>query len=257
MSDYKQERIIQSDLIVLLKKFDEICRKNRIHYTLDAGTLLGAVRHKGFIPWDDDADIGLVRSEYEKLARVSFDESGLELDTSNDRIKKIWLKTMDGKKLWIDVFIYDYISEKKIVKKIKMAIITLMIPFTKTKETLALSDFRGNTHGFKKFVFHVIYHIGNIFPLKARLKWFDAFCMKWLNGNKKYVFRSDDRYEGMKKVLSRSLFSAYRRVQFEDIKLMAIRNTHELLRSSYGEDYMKPKKWIDTQSEVHSVIRSK
>ena len=256
MNDYKKERIIQSDLIILLEKFDALCRKNRIHYTLDAGTLLGAVRHKGFIPWDDDADIGLIRSEYEKLAKSSFDKSGIELDTTNDRIKKIWLKTMDGKKLWIDVFIYDYISEKKFVDKIKMGIITLMIPFTKTKETLALSDFRGNTHGIKKLIFHMIYHIGNIFPLKARLRWFDSFCRKWFNGSKQYVFRSDDRYEGMKKIVSRSLFSSYQRVQFENIKLMTIKNTHELLCSSYGADYMKPQKWIDTQSEVHSVIRN-
>lgn len=255
MNDFEKEKIIQSDLLILLKKFDTLCRKNKIRYTLDAGTLLGAVRHKGFIPWDDDADVGLTRSQYEKLAKINFDSGDLELDIQNDRIKKIWMKNNEGKKLWLDVFVYDYISEKKLAAKLKMGIITFMIPFTKTKDTLALSDYRGNTRGIKKAVFHMIYHIGKLVPLGLRLKWFDSFCKNCFNGRKQYVFRSDDRYEGMKKIVSRSLLSSYRMIPFEDIKLMTIRDSHDLLCSSYGEDYMTPKKWTDTQSEVHSVIR--
>ena len=51
--------------------FDEVCRKYNLRYSLCAGTLIGAVRHQGFIPWDDDIDISMPRPDYEKLIRLN------------------------------------------------------------------------------------------------------------------------------------------------------------------------------------------
>jgi len=61
-------------LVDLLVEFDRVCRKRSIRYFLDGGTLLGAVRHKGFIPWDDDVDVIMTRDEYRKLCACATEE---------------------------------------------------------------------------------------------------------------------------------------------------------------------------------------
>ena len=58
----------------LLNAFDKVCKKHNITYFASSGTMLGAVRHKGFIPWDDDIDVMMLRSEYEKFCRIAPDE---------------------------------------------------------------------------------------------------------------------------------------------------------------------------------------
>lgn len=71
-------RQIQMIQLELLEEVDRICKKCKIQYSIIAGTLLGAVRHGGYIPWDDDADVALLRSEYERFRQVV----KTELDTS-------------------------------------------------------------------------------------------------------------------------------------------------------------------------------
>lgn len=66
-SELRKVQLIQLEMLV---EVDRICRKCNIKYNIIAGTLLGAVRHKGYIPWDDDADVALLRPEYEKFREV-------------------------------------------------------------------------------------------------------------------------------------------------------------------------------------------
>ena len=57
--------------IEILDVVDTFCRENNINYWLDSGTLLGAIRHGGYIPWDDDIDMVMFRDDYDKLVKVA------------------------------------------------------------------------------------------------------------------------------------------------------------------------------------------
>ena len=72
--DLEQVRRIHEIQLDMLKKFDEVCRKYDLRYFAVHGTLLGAVRHQGFIPWDDDMDLAMPRKDYDKLCEVSGQE---------------------------------------------------------------------------------------------------------------------------------------------------------------------------------------
>ena len=66
--EFRRMQLLELELLIEL---DRVCRAHDIKYCIICGTLLGAVRHKGFIPWDDDADIGMLREEYEKFKQVA------------------------------------------------------------------------------------------------------------------------------------------------------------------------------------------
>lgn len=66
--DFRRMQLLELEMLVEL---DRVCKENNIKYQIWAGTLLGAVRHKGYIPWDDDADVVMLREEYEKFKRCA------------------------------------------------------------------------------------------------------------------------------------------------------------------------------------------
>lgn len=116
-------------LLEILTEFDRICRKHNIQYFLDSGTALGAVRHGGFIPWDDDIDVGMLRSEYDRFMEVAPKEIGEKfylqhrgVDSSykknHAKLRKLGTEYPEEgtenlicKGIFIDIFPFDYISD--------------------------------------------------------------------------------------------------------------------------------------------------
>ncbi len=108
-----QIRDIQLANLALLKELDFVCRENGLKYWLDFGTLLGAVRHKGFIPWDDDIDVGMLREDYDKIIEA-FNKSSRNPDIYAEETYLgksqtiIKVKHRKCPHLFVDIFPHDY-----------------------------------------------------------------------------------------------------------------------------------------------------
>ena len=111
-----QIRDIQLANLVLLKELDYVCKENGLKYWLDFGTLLGAVRHKGFIPWDDDIDTGMMREDYDKIIEA-FQKSSRNPDifAEDTYLGKsqtiIKVKHKKCPHLFVDIFPHEYSNE--------------------------------------------------------------------------------------------------------------------------------------------------
>ena len=112
-----QIRDIQLANLALLKELDYVCRQNGLKYWLDYGTLLGAIRHKGYIPWDDDIDTGMMWEDYEnvietfeKYSRNSDIYAIKVKDRHNNAFIKVKHKKCDI--VFVDIFPYKEISGK-------------------------------------------------------------------------------------------------------------------------------------------------
>ncbi len=114
-----QIRDIQLANLALLKELNYVCEINGLKYWLDFGSLLGAIRHKGFIPWDDDVDTGMLREDYNKLIDV-FEKTSRNPDIFASYVvnKKhpceMFIKIQHKKcpHLFVDVFPYDFYGKK-------------------------------------------------------------------------------------------------------------------------------------------------
>ena len=128
---------IQSRELSMMKMFGDLCRRHGLTYWLGGGTLLGAVRHKGFIPWDDDIDLMMPRYDYDRLMKYAdeIDSTGqyklasYELGNLNypfakvydtqTTIQKLYDEDETEKNLWIDIFPLDGMpDDEKEVEKI-------------------------------------------------------------------------------------------------------------------------------------------
>lgn len=224
-------RDIQLANLALLKELSYVCEKNNFKYILDAGTLLGAVRHSRFIPWDDDIDILMFREDYEKIVSAFknttrnsdiYAEYHRDKDTNSQYFIKIKHKKCPF--LGVDIFPLDsygkHLSLKeqlkatnkicKILKHLKKEI----NPNISNKETKTI--------------------------LTKTMK--EKILLSSANENGDFVYGVDFAHKLKNWFLDRDIVLPLRKIQFEDSKYTTVNKPKEFLKNIYG-DYMKyPKK---------------
>ena len=108
-------RLMQLGCAQLLREFDSLCHENGLTYWLAFGTLLGAVRHGGFIPWDDDMDLGMMRNDIERLEKIVANDSRFKVSVVFDSYvccKQVRFMYVDSIiPCFLDLFIFDYASD--------------------------------------------------------------------------------------------------------------------------------------------------
>ena len=249
----------QKRLVEILKFFDGFCRSNDIKYTVIYGSLLGAVRHKGMIPWDGDVDVALTNEEFRKLKRAFNSYSGrYYLSYIPNHIYKgknrshdfptIVAKLTDTKCssgiFGIDVFIIDFLGDDYEYAKETVSAYNRI----KSKQSYAISfhlpylfyDHKFNMKGFFVLLLYpFLYLVSRIYS--------PIYVKQYLGFRKKRIdcFDSKSKYFTVEPCVYGNLVEnnfyvegGYVDLPFEDFKVMAVENYDTYLRCFYG-DYMQ------------------
>lgn len=244
MSNYKirplQERIINNLLTI-----HQICERHGLRYYLWAGTMLGAVRHKGCIPWDDDIDIAMPRNDYDTLIAnasiwlpkqyeiVSFetDPENYPLpfaklqDASTTLIEREHLHYLGG--VYIDIFPLDGITSNIIIQRLHF----LRYQWYKKALYFVHRDPYRHGHGISAWLPLICRRIFTLQQVQEELR----TLQKTYNYDKcELVVDHDDGFKG---IMPKSIIGDPTLIEFEGYKLYGVANTHSYLELKYG-DYM-------------------
>ncbi len=249
----------------ILIEFKKICEKNNLTFFLGYGTALGAVRHGGFIPWDDDIDVIMPRPDYEKLIQIynNEDERYLllchEIDDSYfypfaklcDKSTILIEKHFANDKnmgIYIDIFPLDgngnerKSAEKHLHKCIKTQ--------QKLNNAMAKHFFRGNNNAIKEIMRYFRYRIIKRIGSKHYYKKLDDLFKKYLLHDSLYV--SNNSWGTTKELFEKDIFERSVDIEFEGNVFPIVENYDKYLSSLYG-DYMKlPPK--ESQVSHHDII---
>ena len=236
----------------ILKSVDDYCSKNDIKYFLSYGTLLGAIRHKGYIPWDDDIDIMMLRNDYEQFLS-DFNKNrtdNLEVlhssidkkfpyefakihDKTTTLIENVDVKYSIG--VNIDLFVVDYLGDnKENAKKIynKNWIWEKILLVKNIKSNKKDRNFiKNNIVKLLKFICKPI----TIYKITSSM---NKNSQKYKNANGKYLGILCERDFTYAKVFEKEWFNDSIKVQFENLKLNIPKQYDKILKTMYG-NYMQ------------------
>ena len=250
--EYTQEiiRKIQLTELSILRELDRICQKCKIPYIIDSGTLLGAVRHEGFIPWDDDIDIKMLRRDYDKFCNICKDELGKKYFLQTYRTDKGYrwgyarilrkgtvfiraghqsLKSKTG--IFIDVFPCDNMPEGK-------AALFLCNALSLVCRKMLYSEVGAKSAPF--FVKRIGFACLDLLPKEWAyygLEKIADYCGRKETGKVRcYAWGSKEETVGQK----REWFENTCDICFEGLMVKAPAKKEEVLTYYYGKDYMTP-----------------
>ena len=234
--------------IEILDEIVRICEKHSIPYTLFAGTMLGAVRHSGFIPWDDDIDVGMLRADYEKFLKIAHEELDskyyLDCFEYNNKYHLCFAKVkkngtvfdeeashhLDNHKgIFVDVFPIDNIYDNLKRSHFNAVLVKTIIQAVYVKQKIfPLKDCRHK----------ILSGLLMIFSHKTLMKLEKKICMSNKDNNSKYVACFLGVYPFYHEVIERKELLPMKKIKFENKEYSVIKNTDLYLTGIYG-DYMK------------------
>lgn len=268
---YDLTKVHHANLSVL-KEIDRICRKYEIQYALDAGTLLGAVRHKGFIPWDDDADVVFTRRNFEEFRKAAEKElppdlkllmpeelrGGKVFYDFTPRILYLNSRTYNDSEemrfyggeinhLWVDLFIIDEISDKALPKA--WTIFQMKVIYGFAMGHRYRLDYSKYSFLHKVFVF-LLAAVGRMIPMEKINCWQKKTALKYHENKNRSRYYSNYQPDYLYVLLDRDWCEKAVDLEFEGLSLMAPANWHEVLTIVYGDYRKLPPK--EQQVPAHS-----
>ena len=242
-------RQIQLTQLELLQEVDRVCKKCKIHYNIIAGTLLGAVRHGGYIPWDDDADVALLREEYEKF-RVACEK---ELDHNKfyfqdhrntegyrwgyGKLRKkdtLFLREYQEhmpyeQGIFIDVFPLDHVSDVKLIRTVQNFILYCIRKIMWSPVGMHVS---------KGFLLKKWYQMLSKIPHSKLYGFYDLIIQRFNKKESRWVriltFPTPNKEYGYLK----KWYENSEMIMFENMEFQGIKDWDEYLRFKFG-DYRK------------------
>lgn len=256
---------LQEKVLQLLKDVDRLCRENNVDYYLTAGTLLGAIRHKGFIPWDDDADIIMTRDNWNKLLtgtagklpegivlNTQDEDAGLAMtanhyvDTKTAAIYRYDLTNPERTGIMIDVIIMDPVPEGEKAKKTYIDALTRHTELTSLPYQYSLRI--GETTHFSFYWF-----LSKILGKRAVLNRIDKEAFHYSEDDSKYYVQ---RFAGSPHFWNKEYFGKPRYVPFENTMMPVPQRAGDCLCIGFDDDWQYVPGGGVTRSTHEFCVRS-